>query len=75
MLIRTCEYRTLPRVETAIKLYKLPVTDAPTVDTYITVRTQIILFQQHSFEEFDCVSTYIANTFMLHRIFTIQQLQ
>ena len=38
----------------------LPVTNVPTVDTYVMVRPQIVLFQQNSFEEFDCVSTYIA---------------
>ena len=41
---------------------KLPVMDAPTVDTYVTVRPQINLFQQNSFEEFYCVSTYIVDT-------------
>ena len=40
----------------------LPVMDVPTVDTYVMVRPQTILFQQNSFEEFDCVSTYIADT-------------
>ena len=41
---------------------KLPVMDALTIDTYVMVKLQIILFQQNSFEEFDCVSTYIADT-------------
>ena len=40
----------------------LPMTDAPTVDTYLMVRLQIVLFQQNCFEEFDCISTYIADT-------------
>ena len=31
--------------------------------TYVMVRLQIILFQQNSFQEFDCVFTYIADTF------------
>ena len=39
----------------------LPVTGTATVDTYVMVRSQIVLFQQNSFEEFDCVSTYIAD--------------
>ena len=40
----------------------LPMTDVLTVNTHVMVRQQIILFQQNSFEEFDCVSTYIAYT-------------
>ena len=36
-------------------------TDVPTVDIYITIRLQIVLFQQNSFDGFDCVSTYIAD--------------
>ena len=40
----------------------LPVMDVPTIDTYAMVRLQIILFQQNSFEEFDCVSTHIVDT-------------
>ena len=40
----------------------LPVTDTPTIDTYVMVRLQIVLFQQNYFEEFDCISTYIADT-------------
>ena len=40
----------------------LPVTDVPTIDTYLTVVPQIVLFQQNYFEEFDCISTYIADT-------------
>ena len=39
----------------------LPVTDVLTVDTNVMVRLQIVLFQQNSFEEFDCVSTHIAD--------------
>ena len=40
----------------------LPVMDMLTIDTYVMVRPQIVLFQQNSFEEFACVSTYIADT-------------
>ena len=40
----------------------LPVTDVLTVDTYLMVRPQIVLFQQNYFEEFDCISTYTADT-------------
>ena len=40
----------------------LPMTDVLTVDMYVMVRPQIALFQQNSFQEFDCVSTYIADT-------------
>ena len=47
----------------------LPVTDAPTIDIYVMVRPQIILFQQNPFEEFDCVSTYIADTVYAARNF------
>ena len=36
-------------------------TDAPTVDTNITIQLQIVLFQQNSFDELACVSTYIAD--------------
>ena len=36
-------------------------TDALTMDTYITIQLQITLFQQYSFNEFDCVSTYIVD--------------
>ena len=39
-----------------------PVTDMPTIDTYLMIRLQIVLFQQNYFEEFDCISTYIADT-------------
>ena len=39
----------------------LPMMDTLTVDTFITIRRQIVLFQQNSFEEFDCVSTCIAD--------------
>ena len=34
----------------------LPMTDVPTVDTYITIQPQ-----ENSFDEFDCVSTYIVD--------------
>ena len=37
-------------------------TAVPTVDTYLTVRSQTVLFQQNYFEEFDCISTHIADT-------------
>ena len=47
----------------------LPMTDVPTVDTYVMVRLQIILFQQNSFEEFDCVSTCIADIVYAAQIF------
>ena len=40
----------------------LPVTAALTVDTYLTVRPQIVLFQQNYFEELDSISTHIADT-------------
>ena len=36
-------------------------TNVPIVDTYITMQLQIILFQQNSFDELDCVSTYIVD--------------
>ena len=36
-------------------------TDVLTVDTYITIRPQIVLFQQNSFDKFNCVSTYIVD--------------
>ena len=39
----------------------LPVTDALIVDTYRTVQPQIILFEQNSFDKFDCVATYIVD--------------
>ena len=31
------------------------------IDTYITVQLQIVLFQRNSFDEFNCVSTYIVD--------------
>ena len=39
----------------------LPVTDVLTIDTYITVRPQTVLFQQNSFDNFNCVFTYIVD--------------
>ena len=40
----------------------LPVTAAPTIDTYLTVRLQIVLFQQNYLDELDSIPTYIADT-------------
>ena len=40
----------------------LPVTATPTIDTYLTVRLQIVLFQQNYLDELDSISTYIADT-------------
>ena len=40
----------------------LPVTATPTIDTYLTVRPQIVLFQQNYFDELDSISTHIADT-------------
>ena len=39
----------------------LPVTAAPTIDTFVTVRPQIIFFQQNYFDEIDSTLTYVAN--------------
>ena len=39
----------------------LPVTDAPTIDAYVTVRLQIIFFQQNYFDEIGNTPTYVAN--------------
>ena len=40
----------------------LPVTAALTIDTYLTVRLQIVLFQQNYLDELDSISTHIADT-------------
>ena len=40
----------------------LPMTAALTIDTYLTVRPQIVLFQQNYFDELDSIPTYIADT-------------
>ena len=37
-------------------------TAAPTIDTYLTVRLQIVLFQQNYLDELDSIPTYIADT-------------
>ena len=40
----------------------LPVTAAPTIEAYLTVRQQIIFFHQNYFDELGSIHTYIANT-------------
>ena len=40
----------------------LPVTAALTIDTYLTVRLQIVLLQQNYLDELDSISTHIADT-------------
>ena len=40
----------------------LPVTAVPAIDTFVTVRPQIIFFQQNYFEELGSTPTYVANT-------------
>ena len=40
----------------------LPVTAMLTIDTYLTVRPQIVLFQQNYLDELDSISTHIADT-------------
>ena len=40
----------------------LPVTGTPTIDTYLTVRPQIVLFQQNYLDELDSIPTNIADT-------------
>ena len=42
-------------------LQNLPVTAAPTTDTFMTVRPQIIFFQQNYFDELGSTPTYVAN--------------
>ena len=40
----------------------LPVTATPTIDAFVTVRPQIIFFQQNYFDEIGSTPTYVANT-------------
>ena len=40
----------------------LPVIAAPTIDAFVTVRLQIIFFQQNHFDELSSIPTYVANT-------------
>ena len=37
-------------------------TAVPTIEAYLTVRPQIVLFQQNYFDELDSIPTYIADT-------------
>ena len=39
----------------------LPVTAVPTIDAFMTVRPQIIFFQQNYFDEIGSTPTYVAN--------------
>ena len=39
----------------------LPVTATPTTDAFVTVRPQIIFFQQNYFDEIGSTLTYVAN--------------
>ena len=39
----------------------LPVTTAPAIDAFVTVRPQIIFFQQNYFDEICSTETYVAN--------------
>ena len=39
----------------------MPVTTAPDIDTFLTVRPQITFFQQNNFDEIFSAVTYIAN--------------
>ena len=39
----------------------LPITNAPDIDTFLTVRSQITFFQQNHFDEINSIVTYIAN--------------
>ena len=39
----------------------LPVTASPTIDAFVTVRPQIIFFQQNYFDEIGSTPTYVAN--------------
>ena len=39
----------------------LPVTTAPTIDAFVTVRPQIIFFQQNYYDEICSTETYVAN--------------
>ena len=45
----------------------LPVTATPTIDAYLTVRQQIVFFQQNYFDELGSVFTYVGDT-----IYTVQ---
>ena len=40
----------------------LPVTATPTIDAFVTVRLQIIFFQQNYFDELGSTPTYVAYT-------------
>ena len=40
----------------------LPMTAVPIIEAYLTVRPQIVLFQQNYFDELDSIPTYIADT-------------
>ena len=40
----------------------LPVTTAPDINAFLTVRPQITFFQQNYFDEFCSVGTYVANS-------------
>ena len=40
----------------------LPVTATPTIDTYLTVWPQIVLFQQNYLDVLDSIYTHIADT-------------
>ena len=40
----------------------LPVTAVPTIDAFVTLRPQIIFFQQNYFDELGSTPTYVANT-------------
>ena len=40
----------------------LPMTATPTIDTYLTVRLQIVLFFHNYLDELDSISTHIADT-------------
>ena len=48
----------------------LPVTAALTIDTYLTVRPKIVLFQPNYLDELDSIPTYIADT-----IYAVQNFQ
>ena len=48
----------------------LPMTAALTIDTYLTVKPQIVLFQQNYLDELNSIPIYIADT-----IYAAQNLQ
>ena len=48
----------------------LPVTVMPTIDAFVTVRLQIIFFQQNYFDELGSTPTYVANTIYPAQSFT-----